>query len=286
MAKLNRLPHPVAAQVEVAIAQPGLLADLAREGLDLEGRRVGIGEEVGTGHPDLDLAGREVRVDGLRRALDDCAARAEHVLRAELMSELESLTKLVRVEYELHESRPVAQVDEDEAAVVAAAMDPAGDAHLGIDPVGQDLAAPGVAVFVGAQRWESLAHGAESVSATVAGSISRSSPELMSRRVAFPSPPRMRAWRAPTRSACFICPLTALPARSRSAARPARRSSVTRVRACSRAASSATMKTSELRSSDVAPSSWASRARAIRSTPSAQPQPGVAGPPSCSISPS
>ena len=43
------------------------------------------------------------------------------------------------MEDELDDAGAVAQVDEDQAAVVAAAVDPAGDPRLGVDPVGQHL---------------------------------------------------------------------------------------------------------------------------------------------------
>ena len=99
------------------------------------------------------------------------------------MAELERVAGLVGVEDELHQSRPVAQVDEDEPSVVSAAMHPARDPHLGADPVRQHLAAPGVAVGVRSEGWELVAHGDESVSTSVAGSTCRSSPESMSRRV-------------------------------------------------------------------------------------------------------
>ena len=56
------------------------------------------------------------------------------------------------MEDELDQAGAVAQVDEDQAAVVAAAVDPARDARLGVDPVGEHLAAPGVAVVVGPRR--------------------------------------------------------------------------------------------------------------------------------------
>ena len=147
VAELERLPHPVPAQVEVAVAESGLLAHLTREGLDLEGRGLGVGEQPGVPHPDLDLAGRQVRVDGLRRATHHRAGGGDHVLGSQLVPELESLAGLVGVEDQLHQPGAVPQVDEDEAAVVAAAVDPAGHAHLGVDPVGQHLAAPGVSVL-------------------------------------------------------------------------------------------------------------------------------------------
>ena len=109
------------------------------------------------------------------------------------MPELERLPRLVGVEDELHQPGAVAEVDEDEPAVVAAAVDPAGDPHLGADPVWQHLAAPGVSVGVGPQRREVVAHGDESVSTRVAGSTSRSSPESMSLSVALASRERISA---------------------------------------------------------------------------------------------
>src|SRR5204862_3832851 len=118
-------------------------------------------------------------------------------------------------EDQLHEPGAVTQVDEDESAVVAAAVHPARHPHAGVDPVGQHLAAPGVAIVVRPQSWEDLAHGDESVSTSVAESTSRSSPESMFLSFALPSPDRITAKRAPMRSACFICPLIARSARSR-----------------------------------------------------------------------
>ena len=46
------------------------------------------------------------------------------------------LGRRLRVEDDLHQAGAVAQVDEDEAAVVAAAVHPARDAHLVADAVG------------------------------------------------------------------------------------------------------------------------------------------------------
>ena len=51
---------------------------------------------------------------------------------------------------ELDDPGAVAQVDEDDAAVVAAAVDPAGHAHVLAHARGVELAGPGVAVRVGA----------------------------------------------------------------------------------------------------------------------------------------
>ena len=74
------------------------------------------------------------------------------------MPELERPARLVGVEDQLDQSGAVAQVDEDESAVVAAAVHPAGDPHLRVDAVGQRLAAPGVSVLVRPQGREAIAH--------------------------------------------------------------------------------------------------------------------------------
>ena len=102
------------------------------------------------------------------------------------------------MEDELDDAGAVAQVDEDQAAVVAAAVDPAGDPHLGVDPLRQHLAAPGVAVAVRAQRRRARALiGSPPVISSISlpGSAARCSPVFMSRSWALPSASRMRTRR-------------------------------------------------------------------------------------------
>jgi len=65
VAQHQRLAHLLAAQVEVAVAQPRVLPHLAGEALDLEGRRLRAGQQLGAGDQQLDLAGRELGVDRL-----------------------------------------------------------------------------------------------------------------------------------------------------------------------------------------------------------------------------
>ena len=52
------------------------------------------------------------------------------MLGAQVLGHGERVAGRLRMDDELHEPGAVAQVDEDQPAVVAAAMDPAGDAHL------------------------------------------------------------------------------------------------------------------------------------------------------------
>src|ERR1700691_3492463 len=56
------------------------------------------------------------------------------------------------MEDELHKTGAVAHVDEDQAAVVAAAVHPAGDARRGVGAGGRELGGPGVAKAVWLRR--------------------------------------------------------------------------------------------------------------------------------------
>ena len=64
--------HPLAADVEVAVLQAGVLVDVVGAGVDRERRRLGGAQHLDRAVADLDLAGRQVRVD---RALRAGAAR-------------------------------------------------------------------------------------------------------------------------------------------------------------------------------------------------------------------
>src|SRR5262245_53092636 len=263
------------------MAQASVLPHLAGEALDLEGRRLGVGEQPGGAHLQLHLASRQVRIDRLARALHDRAAHPQHVLGAQFVGQLERLTGLLGMEDELHDAGAVAQVDEDQTAVITTTVHPAGHGRLAADAVAEHLAAPGVAVGVGTQRRE-LAHAALPVIVPTRSPVAtaRCSPLDMSRSCA-PSSSRMTTRRAPSRSACLSWPLRPRPPRSISAERPALRSSPASTKArtrCSRPSPATATKTSR---PGAATSS--SRANTMRSIPAAQPTAGVGAPPSCSI---
>ena len=268
------------------MAQARVLADLAGEALDLEGRRLGVGEQLGarsTLSSTSPVGSSGLTVSAERRTT--VAGGAQHVLGAQLVGELEGLAGAVGVEDELDDAGAVAQVDEDQAAVVAAAVDPAGDPRLGVDPVAEHLAAPGVAVGVG------RAAAGASLMPLLRSSRrqgcryrpARCSPLSMSRSCgAAVGLEDQRRGAAPIRSACLSWPLRLRPARSSSAESPAWRSSTaSAIARCRWPASATATKTSR-----PAGSSSSSSASRIRSIPAAQPTAGVAGPPSCSIRPS
>ena len=85
------------------------------------------------GDAHLDLAGRQAGVDRLGVAGDDRAADAHHELGAQPLGEMVRLGREAGIEDELHEAGAVAQVDEDEIAVVAPAGHPAGQPHVAPD---------------------------------------------------------------------------------------------------------------------------------------------------------
>ncbi len=58
------------------------------------------------------------------------------------------LGRFLRVEDDLDDAGAVTDIHEHEAAVVTTAMHPAGHAHALADAVGEDLAAPAVAILV------------------------------------------------------------------------------------------------------------------------------------------
>ena len=74
VAQLQRLAHRRAAQVERAMAQAEVLVD-GTVLVDLERRRLGVGEDLDLRDVDLDLAGDQVRVDVLGLAGDDACRR-------------------------------------------------------------------------------------------------------------------------------------------------------------------------------------------------------------------
>ena len=119
------------------------------------------------------------------------AEGADHVLGAERVGPLVRLGRVLGMEHELDDSRAVAQVDEDQPAVVAPAVHPAGHAGIGVGPVGGQLLAPGVAVAVGPRSvpHHSRRHSLRIAGITLASSVSSSSPDSMFLSVAVPFSP-------------------------------------------------------------------------------------------------
>ena len=117
--------QPLAPQIEEAIFQP----DLFRIFLIAEDRHrqiAGRPEHLDLGDEHLDHAGRQIRILGSVRTLAHLAVDPHHPFRAQLLGVLEG--RAVGVGHNLGEAVMVAQVDEQQAAMVADAVAPAREA--------------------------------------------------------------------------------------------------------------------------------------------------------------
>ena len=93
----------VAAQVEPAVAEAQRLVDVLLVELERERRRAR--DDLEPVDLELDLAGRQLRVDALRRAGDDLALGAEHELVADLVRDCARLGRALGVDRRAGRSR-------------------------------------------------------------------------------------------------------------------------------------------------------------------------------------
>ncbi len=136
VAQLHDALHVGAAQVDDAVGQAHRLAQIVV--VDLERRRGRGVEHLELVRQHLDLAGDQVGVLGAGRAAAHLAGDAQAELVAHALGGGKGLGA-VRVADHLHQALAVAQVDEDDATVVAAAVGPAEQGHGlvevgGVDP--------------------------------------------------------------------------------------------------------------------------------------------------------
>ena len=133
--------HARATQVEVAVAQADVLGGVHMV-LDLEGRRLGGVEDLDGVNEDLDLAGGELGVLHALGALADDARDLDGPLGADSLGRVEGLAaRVLRVKGDLRHALAVAQVNKDEAAVVATVPDPTGQRDLLPDVLAAQLSA-------------------------------------------------------------------------------------------------------------------------------------------------
>ena len=131
------LLHHVATQVEVAVLEANLLAHVL---VELEGQGLRAVEHFDLAREQLDGAGLQVRVRRAFGARPNRSRNPDHPFAAQPFG-LREHRGLGRIEHDLQQALAVAQVDEDDAAVIPAAMDPAGDGHGAADEGLVDLAA-------------------------------------------------------------------------------------------------------------------------------------------------
>ncbi len=132
-AQLEMLQHGGAAQVDVAITQAHVLADLVL--VELERRSLGGIEDVQRRRHYLDGARRQTRVFGASRPAPYPAANAQHVFTAHRFGGRKHLG-IVRMADDLGQAFPIAQVDEDHPAMIAPPVHPAGQFHVLVDEIG------------------------------------------------------------------------------------------------------------------------------------------------------
>ena len=135
--------EPRAAEVEPPVPEPQRLVDVLL--VELERERGAARDDLERVHLELDLACRQLRVDRPRRAGDDLALGAEDELVPDLVHHGVRLERALGVDHELADPGAVAQVDEDEPAVVAPRVHPAGEDQALADVLGPHLAAAEVA---------------------------------------------------------------------------------------------------------------------------------------------
>src|SRR6516225_10156070 len=118
--------HAPATQVEIAITQPRLFG---RPQIVVDGKRrcLGLIENEQRPGNHLYFAGRELRVDRLRRPQHDFPFHSYHVLRPSLLRLVVRLAAHFRPANHLGDAGVVAQVKEDEIAEVASPRHPTAD---------------------------------------------------------------------------------------------------------------------------------------------------------------
>ena len=119
--------HLGAAQVNVPVLQPRLGGHVG--GINLERRRLGLVEDVHVGRVDFDGAGGEFRVLHARRARDDLASDGDDELVPQRRRALVQ-GGVRRAEDDLRDAVAVAEVGEEQPAVVAHRRDPAAKHDL------------------------------------------------------------------------------------------------------------------------------------------------------------
>ena len=117
--------HFRTAKVEVAVFQADLFVDVDVV-FNVERRRLRRIEDAQFFAADFDRAGLHLGVDRVGVTHADDAADDENVFRADLFCLIERSLFVVRGSDDLYDARAVAEVDENQSAVVAAAFNPAG----------------------------------------------------------------------------------------------------------------------------------------------------------------
>src|SRR5512145_1409887 len=142
--------HQIAPQIEHAVLKPGFFGKLVL--VELKRRRRGWVEDLHLLRQNFYFAGRQLGIDRAGRPAPHLARDLQHVLRTHALGGAESVAR-VRIAHHLRKALAVAQVDEDDAAVIAAPVGPAAQRHDPVDEGGAQfpavVAAHGDSYFCG-----------------------------------------------------------------------------------------------------------------------------------------
>jgi hypothetical protein len=120
--------HGKASEIEIAVPKPQVLLGIAAL-IDHEWKHVALGEDQKILHHHFDLAGGHIRVDHLFRSGPDRAFHGYAVLEPQSRRPFPDLSGRIRVYNDLGKAVPVSEIDEEDAAVVPHAVDPAVQHH-------------------------------------------------------------------------------------------------------------------------------------------------------------
>ncbi len=141
-ARHDVLVQRVAAQVEEAVFEADVLG-IVRLAEHRQRQFLGRRQHLDLARENLDLAGRQIGVGGLGGARLDLAVDADHPFAAHGLGRLEG--RRIRIGDDLGQAVVVAQVDEQQPAMVADAVHPArnadGGADVGFPQLGAGMAA-------------------------------------------------------------------------------------------------------------------------------------------------
>ena len=124
MPQQQPLTHLLAAQVEVTVAQPHFLAHVSHRA-ETAAARSGSASRARLAQQ-LDLAGFQVARSRCPRGRARTRPVTSSTNSLRTRSALANTSARIRIEHDLQQALPVAQVDEDDAAMIAAAVRPAG----------------------------------------------------------------------------------------------------------------------------------------------------------------
>ena len=122
--------HRLATDIEIAVLQSQALVDRLVGLVDVERRRLRLGQDLDLTRPKLDLPRRHARVLGPGQARATSPATVTTNSLRTRLRDLVGLRRVGLVDDDLGDAVPVAQVQEDELAVVAAPMHPPGEPRV------------------------------------------------------------------------------------------------------------------------------------------------------------